>query len=87
MSDEIGLILRREGRTVVMVTHDISEAISMSDRIIVLSARPGQIRSEHRIVFTSAGQERPTPLASRDTPDFGHYFQTIWQELDVHVDR
>jgi NitT/TauT family transport system ATP-binding protein len=87
MSDEIGLILRKEGRTVIMVTHDISEAISMSDRIVVLSARPGRIQSEHSIVFKSAGEERPTPLASRDTPEFGQYFQTIWQELDFHVDE
>lgn len=85
MTDEIGMILRREERTVIMVTHDISEAISMSDRVIVLSARPGRIQSEHPLVFESAGEERPTPLASRDTPEFGRYFQTIWQELDFHV--
>ena len=87
MSDEIGLILRKEGRTVIMVTHDISEAISMSDRIVVLSARPGRIQSQHQIVFENAGEERPTPLASRDTPEFGQYFQIIWQELDFHVDE
>jgi NitT/TauT family transport system ATP-binding protein len=87
MSDEIGMILRKEGRTVIMVTHDISEAIAMSDRVVVLSARPGRIRSEHRIMFPSAGKTRPTPLASRDTPEFARYFQTIWQELEVHVDR
>jgi NitT/TauT family transport system ATP-binding protein len=87
MSDEIGMILRREGRTVIMVTHDISEAISMSDRVVVLSARPGRVRSEHRISFPGTGKERPTPLASRETPEFGQYFQTIWQELDIHVDR
>lgn len=86
MSDEIGMILRREGRTVIMVTHDISEAIAMSDRVVVLSARPGRIQSEHRITFTTAEQERLSPLASRDTPEFGRYFQTIWQELDFHVD-
>lgn len=85
MSDEIGLILKKEGRTVIMVTHDISEAIAMSDRIVVLSARPGRIQSQHEIRFPSAGDARPTPLASRDTPEFGQYFQTIWQELDFHV--
>jgi NitT/TauT family transport system ATP-binding protein len=85
MSDEIGLILKKEGSTVIMVTHDISEAIAMSDRIVVLSARPGRVQSEHRILFPSAGRTRPGPLASRETPEFGHYFQTIWQELDFHV--
>lgn len=85
MSDEIGLILKREGCTVIMVTHDISEAIAMSDRVVVLSARPGRVQSDHRILFPSAGPSRPSPLASRETPEFGHYFQTIWQELDFHV--
>ena len=85
MSDEIGLILRAENRTVIMVTHDISEAISMSDRIIVLSARPGRVQSEHIIGFPSAGRTRPTPLESRDTAEFGRYFHTIWKELDFHV--
>ena len=85
MSDEIGLILRQEGSTVIMVTHDISEAIAMSDRVVVLSARPGRVQSEHRMLFPSAGRARPTPLATRETPEFGHYFQTLWQELDFHV--
>lgn len=85
MSDEIGLILKKEGRTVIMVTHDISEAISMSDRVVVLSARPGRVQSQHEIRFPGSGDYRPSPLASRDTPEFGHYFHTIWQELDFHV--
>ena len=85
MTEEIGMILRTEQRTVVMVTHDISEAIAMSDRIVVLSARPGRVQSEHRVVFPSAGSRRPTPLATRDTQEFGQYFQTIWKELDFHV--
>jgi NitT/TauT family transport system ATP-binding protein len=85
MSDEIGLILKKEGCTVIMVTHDISEAISMSDRIVVLSARPGRIQSEHQIHFPSAGGASLSPMASRDTPEFGQYFQTIWKELDFHV--
>ena len=85
MSDEIGLILRAENRTVIMVTHDISEAIAMSDRIVVLSARPGRVQSDHTIGFPSVGATRPTPLESRDTKEFGHYFHTIWKELDFHV--
>ncbi|MCK5165615.1 MAG: ABC transporter ATP-binding protein [Desulfobacula sp.] len=85
MSDEIGIILKKEGCTVIMVTHDISEAISMSDRIVVLSARPGRIQSEHQILFPSAGGASLSPMASRDTPEFGQYFQTIWKELDFHV--
>jgi len=87
IADEIGTILRREKRTVILVTHDISEAISMADRVVVLSARPGRIKSQHEIRFPSAGKERPAPLACRDCPEFSHYFNTIWQELDIHVDH
>jgi NitT/TauT family transport system ATP-binding protein len=85
IADEIGTILRQDGRTVILVTHDNSEAISMADRVIVLSARPGRIKSQHEIRFPSAGSERPAPLACRDYPEFAHYFNTIWQELGIHV--
>jgi NitT/TauT family transport system ATP-binding protein len=85
LADEVGQILRREGKTAILVTHDISEAISMTDRVVVLSRRPGQIRSEHIIAFPSAGAERPTPFDARNTPEFGEYFNTIWKELDIHV--
>jgi NitT/TauT family transport system ATP-binding protein len=87
IADEIGTILRRERRTVILVTHDISEAISMADRVVVLSARPGRIKSQHDIRFPSAGAERPSPLNCRDCPEFSTYFNTIWQELDIHVDH
>jgi len=85
ISDEIGLILRGEGKTVILVTHDIAEAISMTDRVIVLGRRPGHVKSEHTIEFPSFGGERPSPLKSRNAPEFRDYFNVIWEELDVHV--
>jgi NitT/TauT family transport system ATP-binding protein len=66
------------------VTHDISEAISMADRVVVMSRRPGRIKSEHRISFPSAGPTRPGPLEARKCVEFAGYFQTIWDELDLH---
>jgi NitT/TauT family transport system ATP-binding protein len=78
LEDELGGILRRLGRTVVLVTHDISEAISMSDRVIVMSSRPGTIMAEHRMTFTG----NPTSsFAVREAPEFNHYFEVIWKEL------
>ncbi|NBS59230.1 MAG: ABC transporter ATP-binding protein [Betaproteobacteria bacterium] len=85
ISDEIGLILREEGKTVILVTHDISEAISMTDRVIVLGRRPGHVKSEHHIAFPSVSGGRPSPFAARSAPEFGRYFKVIWDELDVHV--
>jgi NitT/TauT family transport system ATP-binding protein len=86
LADEVTEILRREGKTAILVTHDIGEAISMSERVIVLSRRPGQVKSDHAIRFATAGGARPTPFAARNAPEFNRYFNTLWQELEVHVD-
>ena len=86
IADEIGAIIRREGKTAILVTHDIPEAIAMADRVIVLSRRPGQVRAEHPVSFPSVGPARPGALQARETVEFPHLFKTIWEELDVHID-
>lgn len=83
VSDDITKILRSEGKTAIMVTHDISEAIAMSDKVIVLSNRPASIKSIHTIHLT-CDMER-TPIKCREAPEFRHYFNKIWKELDVYV--
>ena len=87
LADEITEILRREAKTVILVTHDIGEAISMAERVIVMSRRPGRIKSNHSIRFAIADGTRPAPLKARNAPEFGGYFHTLWQELDVHVEH
>jgi NitT/TauT family transport system ATP-binding protein len=84
LSDEIAGILATEHKTVILVTHDIGEAISMADRVVVMSRRPGRIKAGHRIAYPSFGPTRPSPLAARKCAEFAGYFQTIWDELDVH---
>jgi NitT/TauT family transport system ATP-binding protein len=84
LADEVTEILRREGKTAILVTHDIGEAVSMAERVIVLSRRPGRIKSEHPIRF-GAGP-RPAPFAARNAPEFNGYFNALWQELEVHVE-
>jgi NitT/TauT family transport system ATP-binding protein len=86
LAEEISEILRREGKTTILVTHDIGEAISMSERIIVLSRRPGQVKSDHAIVFSGFDGKRPSTFAARNAPEFNKYFTTLWQELEVHVE-
>ena len=80
VTDDIYNILRKENITAIMVTHDISEAISMSDRVLVLSKRPGTIRDIHKIDFEI---ENRTPLNCRESPKFSKYFNTQWKELGV----
>lgn len=77
--DDIGRILRAERKTAILVTHDIAEAISMADRVLVLSPRPAAIRA---IVPVDLGIENRTPLSSRNAPAFNHYFNLIWKELN-----
>jgi NitT/TauT family transport system ATP-binding protein len=87
LADEVTDILRRENKTVVLVTHDIGEAISMADRVIVLSRRPGTIKAAHAIEFPDIDGRRPTPLEARGLAPFNGYFNTLWNEIDVHIER
>lgn len=72
--------LKRKKKTAVLVTHDISEAIAMSDRIIILSSGPGRIRS---IIDIPESLRRSLPFHSREMPEFQSYFQMVWKELNV----
>lgn len=80
VSDDIGTIIRRENRTALLVTHDISEAISMADRVIILTAGPARIQKEVPIQLSVP--ER-TPMCSRNAPEFKRYFNEIWKELNT----
>lgn len=80
VADDIGTIIRREKRTALLVTHDISEAISMADRVIVLTAGPASVQKEIPIRLTVP--ER-TPMVSRSAPEFKTYFNEIWKELNT----
>ena len=82
VSDDIGRILRQEKKTAILVTHDISEAISMADRVIILSPRPAIIR---KIVPVCFDLENRTPMASRNAPEFKSYFNLIWKELNQYA--
>ncbi len=82
VADDIYSIIRREGKTAMMVTHDISEAVSLSDRVIVLTKRPAVIKSIYDIRFAAG---RRSPLQCREEPEFRGYFNQIWRDIDVHV--
>ena len=81
VTEDIYSILRKENITTIMVTHDISEAISMADRVLVLSKRPGTIKDIHKIDFK---MENRTPINCRQSPKFSEYFDTLWKELGVY---
>lgn len=81
VADDVTSILKRENKTAVIVTHDISESITMSSRIIVLSKRPGQVRLDINLDFKTSGLER------REEPQFREYFNLIWKEIDLNVEK
>ena len=77
VGNDIGSIIRKEKKTAILVTHDLAEAVSLADRVIILTARPGRIQ---RIVSVSFPTNL-TPMERRDYDDFKTYFNLIWKEL------
>ena len=83
LHEELLNIWSRLGQTVVMVTHDLGEAITLSDRVIVLSVPPSRIVLDRRIDI-----QRPRDVYSvRETSEFSHHFQTIWRVLSEEFRR
>ena len=78
VSDDICKIIRSTKKTAILITHDLSEAISMADRILVLSKRPATLRAELPIHLTLTDT---STLAARKAPEFATYFNELWEEL------
>ena len=77
VQNDIYSIIKSEKKTAILVTHDISEAVVMSDKIIILTQRPGTIKQVVNLEFNS----NLTPLEKRDEPLFNKYFRLLWEEL------
>ncbi|MCI9005789.1 MAG: ATP-binding cassette domain-containing protein [Lachnospiraceae bacterium] len=80
VGDDIGAIIKKEGKTAILVTHDLSEAISLGTQIIVLSRRPASISTMIPIRFS----ETLSALERRNSPEFKDYFNKIWKELNQY---
>lgn len=80
VSEDVSKIIKNEKKTVVMITHDIAEALSLADRIIVLSKRPAVIKKIYNIDI-----EGSTPMERRKSPRFAPYYDLLWKELDKNV--
>ena len=78
VSDDVYKIIKKEKKSAIMVTHDIAEAISMADRIIVLSKRPSVIKKIIDINLT----DKSTPINNRKAKEFAYYYDLIWKEID-----
>lgn len=78
VSVDIGNIIRNTGKTAILITHDLSEAITLADRVLVLSKRPATIKCELPIHYDI---ERTSPLSIRNTDVYQTYFNLLWKEL------
>ena len=74
-------IIKNEGKTAIMITHNISEAVSMADRVIVLTKRPCTIKNIYEIELN----EKKNPIENRKDNKFNYYYDLIWRDLDVHL--
>ena len=73
-------LVREGGRSLLLITHDIEEAVSLADRVIVLTKRPTRVKAVYDI---DLGIERVDMMAARNSPDFSQYVRRIWADLDV----
>ena len=81
LSDDVYHMIKKEGKTVIMVTHDIAEAVSLSDEVVVLSKRPTTIKK----IYTIDLEKKNTPTENRKSKEFSVYYDKIWRDLDVHI--
>lgn len=81
LSDDLKNIITQEGKTAIMVTHDITEAICMSDKVIIITNRPGTIKE----IIDIKLENKSTPTENRKDKLFIKYYDKIWKELDHHV--
>lgn len=78
VADDIYSIIKNEGKSAIMVTHDIAEAVSMSDRVIVLTKRPGSVKKVYEIEL----DKKSVPTQNRKDNKFSYYYDMIWKDID-----
>lgn len=81
LADDVYKMIKDLGKTAIMVTHDIGEAISIADKVIVLTKRPCSVKKIYDINY----KNRSTPFNNRKEKEFNYYYEAIWRDLDVKL--
>ena len=81
VSKDVYEIIKKEKKTVIMITHDIAEAVSLADRIIVFTKRPGTVKRIYDMEFSN----KSDPISKRSSKEFNDYYSNIWKDLDNNV--
>ena len=80
VADDVYKIIKDTNKTVIMITHDIGEACSIADRVVVLSDRPSKVKEIYKIEMT----DKSSPINNRKCPEFASYYDMIWKAIDVY---
>lgn len=83
VSDDVWKIIKNEKKTTIMITHDVAEAISMADRVIVLSDRPAKVKK----IYTIDMEDKGNPTHNRNLKEFRFFYNDIWKDIDIHVEQ
>ena len=81
LSDDLYKIIKEEGKTAILITHDLGEAVSLCERVIVLTKRPCKIKNIYNIELVN----KSFPTENRKDPKFSYYYDKIWRDLDVNL--
>ena len=81
VADDVYKIIKKENKTVIMITHDIGEACSISDRVVVLTSRPATIKK----IFNIEMSNKSSPINNRKCREFSEYYDMIWKEIDKNA--
>ena len=81
VADDVYNIIKKENKTVIMITHDVGEACSIADRVAILSDRPSRVKKIVNIIMKNKG----TPINNRKCPEFSDYYDIIWKAIDKHA--
>jgi len=81
LSEDVYNIIKKEGKTAILVTHDLAEAVSLSDRVAVLSKRPAIVKK----IYTIDIPNKSSPIKNRKRKEFHEYYDQIWRDLDAHI--
>ena len=81
LSDDLYRIIKEEGKTAILITHDIAEAVSISNRVIVLTKRPATIKNIYEIKLDNPN----IPTENRKDPKFNYYYNLIWRDIDENI--
>ena len=80
VAEDVYKIIKENNKTVIMITHDIGEACSLADRVVVLTDRPAKIKK----IFNIEMKNKSTPINNRKCPEFSEYYNMIWKEIDIN---